>query len=218
MAQVSHPIFARLYERASRWMDEAGGEAHRQRLLADLTGRVIEVGAGNGRNFPHYPAEVAEVVAVEPERRLRAAATRAAAAAPVPVTAVDGLADRLPLADASFDAAVMSLVLCSVPDQATALREVHRVMRPGGQLRFFEHVAAEHPGGLRRTQKLVDATFWPLLCGGCHTGRDTAAAIAAAGFAVDDITRFRFPDGGLAGPAAPHILGTAHKPTDPDAA
>ncbi|WP_200210583.1 class I SAM-dependent methyltransferase [Micromonospora coerulea] len=205
---VSHPVFARLYARASVTMDRAGAAAHRRRLVAGLTGRVIEVGAGNGRMFPHYPPTVREVLAVEPEPRLRAAAHAAAADAPVPVTVVAGLAEALPAADASADAVVLSLVLCSVPDQAVALREARRVLRPGGQLRFFEHVVAQTPG-LRRAQRWVDATVWPLFCAGCHTGRDTVGAIGAGGFTVVELDRFRFPPTQVPMPASPHVLGTA---------
>ncbi|GAA4567003.1 class I SAM-dependent methyltransferase [Micromonospora coerulea] len=205
---VSHPVFARLYARASVTMDRAGAAAHRHRLVAGLTGRVIEVGAGNGRMFPHYPPTVREVLAVEPEPRLRAAAHAAAADAPVPVTVVAGLAEALPAADAAADAVVLSLVLCSVPDQAVALREARRVLRPGGQLRFFEHVVAQTPG-LRRAQRWVDATVWPLFCAGCHTGRDTVGAIGAAGFTVVELDRFRFPPTQVPMPASPHVLGAA---------
>ncbi|MEU7842054.1 methyltransferase domain-containing protein [Micromonospora sp. NPDC049114] len=211
MAAVSHPVFARVYERLSIAMDRAGTAAFRRDLVAGLTGRVLEVGAGNGRMFTHYPPTVTEVVAVEPERRLRAAAVRAAPAAPVPITVVDGVAEALPAADGEFDAVVVALVLCTVPDQAAALAEIHRVLRPAGQLRFFEHVAAEESGRLRRVQRFSDATLWPKLFAGCHTGRDTTAAIEAAGFTIDELRRFRFP-AGSSGPSSPCVLGGAIRP------
>ncbi|MEE6260333.1 class I SAM-dependent methyltransferase [Plantactinospora sonchi] len=214
MAGMSHPIFARVYERVSVLMDRAGAADHRRALVADLRGRVIEIGAGNGRMFPHYPASVSEVVAVEPEPRLRALAVDAASSAPVPVRVVDGLADALPAADGEFDAALVALVLCSVPDQPTALAEIRRVLRPDGELRFYEHVAAAEPGLLRRTQRLADATVWPLLFAGCRTGRDTGDAIASAGFRIDELARFRFPGTGSSSPAAPHILGRATRTPD----
>jgi ubiquinone/menaquinone biosynthesis C-methylase UbiE len=210
MAEVRHPLFARVYTRLRPAMDRQGALEHRQRLLAGLAGRVVEVGAGDGGNFAHYPAEVTHVLAVEPEPYLRTRAAERAAAAPVPVEVVDGTAERVPVADGAADAVVLSLVLCTVPDQAAALREARRVLRPGGELRFFEHVVAESPG-LRRVQAVVDRTLWPVLCGGCHTSRDTVAAVAAAGFALDTVDRFRFPPGRVPAPASPHVLGRARR-------
>jgi ubiquinone/menaquinone biosynthesis C-methylase UbiE len=211
MAGTSHPVFARLYARLSERMDLAGGAEHRRAMVAGLSGRVIEVGSGNGRTFAHYPSEVDEVLAIEPEPRLRAAAVQAAGHAPVPVHVVDGVAEALPGKDGEFDAAVVSLVLCSVADQSVVLAEIRRVLRPGGQLRFLEHVAALTPG-MRRVQHVLDATVWPRLFAGCRTGRDTAAAIGAAGFEVVELERFRFPATGPGGPTADHIRGRAVRP------
>jgi ubiquinone/menaquinone biosynthesis C-methylase UbiE len=213
--KVSHPIFARFYAWASPRMEKAGFGERRDQLLAGLAGRVIEVGAGNGLNFSHYPSDVTRVVAVEPEARLRAVAEAEAAKADVPVEVVDGTADRLPADDASFDAAVASLVLCSVPDVPAALAEITRVLRPGGQLRFFEHVRADTPG-LARVQRMLDATVWPTLGGGCHAHRDTGAAIEAAGFTIDTIERLRIPDTRFPTHTSPHILGIATAPTGPE--
>src|SRR5947209_15819000 len=177
---VHHPIFARLFERVAGRAEGRGAAEHRRRALTGLTGRVIEVGAGNGLNFAHYPSAVTEVVAVEPESYLRDRAIEAAAAIPIRIAVVDGLADDLPLEDASFDAGVASLVLCSVPDQARALAELYRVIRPGGELRFYEHVVAQSQPAVA-FQRLADLTFWPRVAGGCHLSRDTGAAVAAAG-------------------------------------
>jgi ubiquinone/menaquinone biosynthesis C-methylase UbiE len=205
---VRHPIFARLYARVSPGVERKGAAEHRDELLAGVAGRVIEIGAGNGLNFAHYPASVTEVVAVEPEPYLRGRAQEAAESAPVPVTIVDGVADDLPADDGAFDAAVASLVLCSVPDQATALAEVRRVLRPGGELRFYEHVISERPRAAAVMRALDASGIWPRLAGGCHPARDTAAAIERAGFVIERVRRFPF----AAGPVAlPHVIGVARR-------
>jgi ubiquinone/menaquinone biosynthesis C-methylase UbiE len=212
MAQeISRPVFSRFYANvAGPALEKAGMSEYRKRLLAGLSGEVIEIGAGNGLNFQHYPAEVKRVLAVEPEPRLRALAEDKARAIPLDIEVAEGRAERLPAQDASFGAAVVCLTLCSVTDQAAALAEVHRVLRPGGQLRFFEHVRAES-AFMRSVQRVADATFWPLLCGGCHTGRDTQAAITAAGFTTTQAEKFDFPATRLPFPAATHVLGTAKR-------
>jgi ubiquinone/menaquinone biosynthesis C-methylase UbiE len=181
--QVRNPVFARLYPLCAR-MTEKEVAPYRDELLAELTGRVLEIGAGNGLNFAHYPAGVDEVVAVEPEPYLRARALEAAASAPRPVTVVDAVADALPVEDASFDAAVCSLVLCTVPDQAAALAELRRVLRPGGELRFFEHVRDSSPRKARLQSALDRSGVWPCIAGGCHSARDTRAAISKS-FAIE---------------------------------
>lgn len=205
-----HPVFARLYGRFAPMGERAGVAGHRDELLAGLAGRVVEVGAGSGLCFPHYPATVSEVVAVEPEPYLLHLAAISAKAAPVPVQVVDATAENLPFEDCSFDAAVASLMLCSVPDQGAALAAMHRVVRPGGQLRFYEHVRSGQPGKAR-LQDRVDSV-WSHLLGGCHPNRDTPSAIAAAGFEVQSCRRFEFRLGALSVPASPHVIGVALRP------
>jgi ubiquinone/menaquinone biosynthesis C-methylase UbiE len=148
---------------------------------------------------------------VEPEAHLRGIGIGKAARAPVRIVVVDGVAERLPADDGSADAAVVSLMLCSVADQRAVLREAYRVLRSGGELRFLEHVRAE-TGTLARVQRALDSTIWPIVGGGCHTSRDTAAAIADAGFTIERLDRFRFPDVRLSMPTSPHILGIARRP------
>ena len=208
----SHLVFARVYEKVAELAERRGGAEHRQRLLAGLSGRVIEVGAGSGTNFAHYPRSVSEVVAIEPERYLRERAQHAATRAPVPVTVMDGVGDGLPGEDGSFDAAVAALVLCTVPDQRQALAELFRVIRAGGQLRFYEHVIAQARGEAR-FQRFADATFWPRVAGGCHLARDTKTEIEQAGFQIETCEHFRFNFVPFF-PPDPHILGTARRPAE----
>jgi ubiquinone/menaquinone biosynthesis C-methylase UbiE len=207
---VSHPIFARMYRRFAVTAEAKGGSAYRDELLAGVSGRVIEVGAGHGLNFSHYPGTVVEVTAVEPEAYLRQGATEAAARAPVSIKLVDGVADALPFEDESFDVGVASLVLCSVSDQAAALGELRRVLRPGGELRFYEHVRAEEPK-LARFQDRADRV-WPIFGGGCHCNRHTLSAIGGAGFVVEEVRSFRFRPCVVAAPVVPHIIGRARRP------
>ena len=126
------------------------------------------------------------------------------------VTVVDGLADALPVADDSFDAAVSSLVLCSVADQSRALAEVMRVLKPGGELRFYEHVLAEDPK-VARLQNRIEGV-WRFCGGGCHPNRDTPAAIEAAGFRIERCRRFAFKPGPLMTVVEPHVIGVARRP------
>ncbi|MFF5713087.1 class I SAM-dependent methyltransferase [Streptomyces sp. NPDC012756] len=208
---VHHPLFARFYARFSTSADTRGGlGALRTELLAGLTGRVVEIGAGNGLNFAHYPAGVTEVVAVEPEPHLRRLAEEAGRRAAVPVTVLPGTAEALPGPDGSFDAAVASLVLCTVRNVPEVLAELWRVLRPGGELRFFEHGAADTPG-LARVQRGLDRTVWPLLFGGCHTSRTPLAAIEAAGFDLVSYRSFDVPEQGPRLPSSPCVLGTARR-------
>jgi SAM-dependent methyltransferase len=177
---VDNPFFARLWSATSTREPESIRRLRRENL-AGLAGRVLEVGAGTGTNFELYPATVTEVVAVEPERRLADIATRAAASASVPVTVTTDTVEEFQT-DEPFDAVVCSLVLCSVDDPDGVLRQLFSLLRPGGELRYLEHVAS---GGARAPlQKLADATIWPRVLGNCHTHRDTEGSIVGAGFEV----------------------------------
>lgn len=208
---VHHPIFARFLDRLAEQGERKGQGDHRREMLAGLSGRVVELGAGNGINFKHYPAGITEVVAVEPEPYLRRRAEQQAAQAAVPVTVIDALAGQLPLEDGSFDAAVASLVLCTVPDPHAALADLFRLVRPGGELRFYEHVRANTPG-LARVQDAL-APIWPFFGGGCHPNRETTAAIEDAGFHMEQCRRFPFRPSPICAPVAPHVIGIARRPS-----
>lgn len=183
-------------------------DARRGQLVSPLAGRVVEIGAGAGLTFARYPRTVSSVIAVEPDGRRRAAAERAARGAPVPIVVMDAVAERLPIADHAADAAVASLVLCSVSDLAAALAELRRVLRPHGTLRFLEHVIADQ-GPLRVLQRAV-APIYRRMPDGCHVDRDTVAQIARAGFTIEECRRFMHADGRFE-PAIPHVMGTARR-------
>ncbi len=204
--EIRHPLFARFFDRLSGPLEKELG-AKRDELLTGLSGRVVEIGAGNGMNFRHYPASVEEVVALEPEPYLRAKAQQAAAHAPVPVTVRAGVADELTLPDGSVDAAVACLVLCTVPDQSTALAELRRVLKPGGELRFLEHVRSKSPGKTRAQTTLDSVGLWPRMAGGCHCSRDTVSAIRAAGFRVGPVRSIDIGPSWMI--TNPHVLGSA---------
>ena len=207
---IARPRFARMYLRSAASAEARGATDYRRRLLRGLSGTVVEIGAGHGLNFPLYPPEVAEVLAIEPEPTLRSQADTAAESATVPIRVLAAVADELPLEDASIDGAVASLVLCSVPDQPRALAEIRRVLRPAGELRFYEHVIP-HCQPKRLLLQVVDHSgLWPAIAGGCHPARDTTEAIMQAGFDIEEIERFGFSAQRFE-PLIPHILGTARR-------
>lgn len=178
---VDNPFFARVWMFISRHEPKSVLQCRRENL-AGLSGRVLEVGAGTGSNFPLYPDTVTEVVAVEPELRLTGIAQAAAVSAPVPVTVTAGTIESLDAGE-PFDAVVCSLVLCSVDKPDDVVQQLFSLLRPGGELRYFEHIASS--GWHAQLQRLADATVWPRMAGNCHTHRHTERTITNAGFRID---------------------------------
>jgi ubiquinone/menaquinone biosynthesis C-methylase UbiE len=185
-------LFAAMYDRSLQATEDAGLRQMRRELLAGAGGRVLEIGAGTGANLDLYPDGVEELVLLEPDphmaKRLRAklAETRRTAA-----TVVESPAERVAHEDASFDTVVATLVLCTIPDPAAALAEAARVLKPGGQLLFLEHVRSGNPG-LARWQDRLEKP-WRFLGDGCHCNRDTVATIEASQFELEEIQRGRMP-------------------------
>lgn len=191
---------AGLYEAIAGRMEKAGVERIRARLAGDLRGRVIEVGCGTGLNFTHYAAGV-EVVAIEPIHEFRDLAAARAAAAAARIEVIEGDAQALAFPDASFDAAFVTLVFCSVPDAGRGLAELRRVVRPGGRVVLFEHVRSERPL-VRAVQEALNPMWWRFM-DGCNLNRDTAGRIRAAGFQVEETQTFALP--GAAGLLFPMV-------------
>lgn len=196
---------------AIAWREPQEIKELRAENLRGLTGHVLEVGAGIGSNFLLYPNTVTAVTALEPESRLRPQAEDAAAGAAIPVTVTAGVFEDLAVTgEDRFDAVVCSLVLCSVGDPDRAAAQAFEVLKPGGEVRFFEHVA--HDGALGLVQRAVDATFWPKLFGNCHTHRDTLAAIERAGFTIEERRDDWLKVMGMPMPSSSIVIGRAVKP------
>jgi SAM-dependent methyltransferase len=202
--------FARYLERREQRKPDLLAREHRRGLFAGLRGQVLEVGCGDGRGFELYPPEVAGVVAVEPDPTARAVAAERAREAVVRIEVLDGTAEALPVEDGAFDAVVAVWVLCSVSEPAAALAEMHRVLRPGGELRFYEHVRSEN-AAFRWFQGTIDALFWTRALGGCVTTRDTTAAIKTAGFEIVELERGFHSSSLLTITSAPYVIGTARR-------
>jgi SAM-dependent methyltransferase len=205
---VDNPFFARVWT----WMASHEPESVkrlRRENLAGLSGRVLEVGAGTGTNFELYPDTVTEVVAVEPEHRLAVLARQAAATASVPVTVSTETVEQFAAAE-PFDAAVCSLVLCSVEEPDQVVRQLLSILKPGGELRYFEHIASS--GWRSRLQRLADATIWPKMAGNCHAHRHTEQTIIDAGFKVSGARREWVVPAWVPMPTSEVAIGRAVKP------
>lgn len=210
---TGHPVFAWFYANvASRAEAKDGTLEQRLKLVPLARGTVLELGAGNGNNLPHYPDAVTEVLASEPDPAMRRYLARALSGASRATRIVPAPAEKLPVDDGSIDTVVSTLTLCSVQDVAGALAEAHRVLRPDGRLLVYEHVRAEDPGFARRQDRWERP--WGRLTGGCHPNRDIEAALRDAGFALEEIERFDVPGTLL---AKPHIRAVARKAGRPSA-
>jgi ubiquinone/menaquinone biosynthesis C-methylase UbiE len=178
----------------------------RERIVSDARGDVLEVGAGNGFNFPHYRA-AARVVAIEPDPEMRKRGVARARAATVPISLVPGDALRLEYPDASFDTVIFSLVLCTIPDPGRALAEARRVLRPGGEIRFYEHVRSTDASAALRQDRWLKP--WRFVNRGCHPNRDTLGAIRGAGFTFTELEEFDLNERGVPRIVRPHAIGVA---------
>jgi SAM-dependent methyltransferase len=195
-----------VYERENAAQDVDGAIWAALRELAPWAGRdVLDVGCGDGFHLPVFAAEAASVTGVEPYVPL---VERARARVGDSATVLLAGAAELPLPDRSVDLVHARTAYFFGPGCEPGLAEARRVLRPGGQLRFLEHVGADGPGAMLRFQRVLDATVWPRLFGGCHCGRDTEAAIRRAGFEVQEVDRFRLPEGSRM-PEARMVLGRA---------
>jgi ubiquinone/menaquinone biosynthesis C-methylase UbiE len=200
-------FFALTYDRQMAKTERAGLRAFRERLLAGLTGDVLEIGGGTGANLPCYGPAVTSLTLTEPQPPMLRRLERAVREHCPSATVLRAPAEDLPFDDHTFDVAVSTLVLCGVDDQPRALRELRRVLRPGGQLVFIEHVRADDPG----TARLQDRMNWLnrlVVC--CDCNRPTLGSMKAAGFTVTQLEHTVLPKAPKF--VRPAILGSATAP------
>jgi ubiquinone/menaquinone biosynthesis C-methylase UbiE len=208
---IRERLFAALYDPLSKAAEEKLGAETKRELLANARGRVLEIGIGTGLSLPHYPAGV-EVVGVEPSEPMLRRARRRAEEIGRDVELLRAPAETLPFADASFDTVVTLAVLCSVDDQAHALAEFRRVLRPGGRFIFLEHVRSDDPAVAQKQDRWERPWGW-FTCG-CHPNRDTLGAIEAAGFDVVHVEREARTE--LPQLVRPHVKGWGQTPSGSD--
>lgn len=210
----SHPVFAASYDRLTGPAERAGLAAERHRLLGGLVGRVVEIGAGTGLNLRHYGERVTGLTLVEPDaamrRRLEARLRELPRRDSLDVSVRAHPAERLRLDDASVDAAVSTLTLCSVDDLGGVLAELDRVLRPGGRLALLEHVRGH---GMEAVLQELLTPLQRMLAGGCHLNRRLLAAVEAAGFTTDGLLEWHFPR--TLSVISTGIAGIARKPASP---
>ncbi|GEM_PF-267877 len=199
--EVAHPLVAAVYD----WVvpERTLFAPHRASLTAALSGRVLDIGAGTGANFPHIASQNGdlEVHAIEPDPHMRRQAATKARAVDCPVDLRDARAESLPYPDNAFDVVIAGLVFCTIEDPDAALSEVDRVLKPGGEFRFLEHVRAD---GWRATGQDLLNPFWERVAGGCQLNRNTVERfVCTDAFTIEEIERLSIG----AFPATPIVRG-----------
>jgi ubiquinone/menaquinone biosynthesis C-methylase UbiE len=184
-------FFSAVYDRAMQGAEDAGMREMRRELLAEASGRTIELGAGTGLNLELYPDSVSELTLLEPDPHMTRQLRARVASSDREATIAETGAERLPFPDGSFDTAVATLVFCTIPDPHAAIAELGRVLKPGGKLLFIEHVRSDDPG-LARWQDRLERP-WRFLGDGCHCNRDTVATISSSGLALERVEHDRLP-------------------------
>lgn len=199
-------MFAALYDSFSKGSEAAGMRDERRLLLAAAEGDAIEIGAGTGLNVEHYPEAVTRLVLAEPDAHMRRRLDARVNGLGLVAEVIDAPAERLPFPDATFDTAVVTLVLCSVPDQQVALAEIARVLKPDGRLLFLEHVRSDEPKLAKRQDRI--RPLYNLV--GCNPNRDTLAAIEASALTVESVKHGEVPKAPKV--ERPMIVGSARRP------
>ena len=202
-------LFALTYNRLMASGEKAGLAEVRATLLADAKGEVLEVGAGTGLNLTHYADEVGTLTVTEPDGSMLRRLEHVAGRAPRSTTVLRAPAEDLPFEDATFDTVVSTLVLCGVDDQPRAVREIRRVLKPGGRLLFVEHVRSDNAAVARRQDRI---NWLNRLFVGCDCNRPTLETLEKGGFAIGDLLRGELPKS----PSfmRPMIVGSATRPID----
>jgi ubiquinone/menaquinone biosynthesis C-methylase UbiE len=201
-------IFAFTYDRFSKRSEQAGLAVMRKNLIAGAGGDVLEIGSGTGANLGYYGAGVASLTVTEPERPMLKRLERKAREQSSQATVLRAPAEDLPFGDASFDTVVSTLVLCGVDDQPRVVRELLRVLRPGGRLIFMEHVRSDDPRVAKRQDRMNPVNRF-VMC--CDCNRPTLDTIRSAGFEVTELEQTELPK---APPfVRPLIVGTATAPS-----
>jgi SAM-dependent methyltransferase len=200
-------LFALTYNRLMASGEKAGLATIRATLLAGAIGNVLEVGAGTGLNLTRYTSEVGALTVTEPDSSMLRRLQRVAGRTPQPTTVLRAPAEDLPFEDATFDTVVSTLVLCGADDQPRAVREIRRVLKPGGRLLFVEHVRSDDEAAARRQDRL---NWLNRLVAGCDCNRPTLQTLEGAGFVVDDLVHGELPKSPPF--ARPMIVGSATRP------